>query len=137
MLSVSQSTLQPRRLLSAIQRVTEIAVIGTLSETYRTCGRARCHCQSGGPKHRPHLQISYQGENGKTTGYYVPKVSEAATREGVAAWQQGAQFAASPRRRHSMKRCAMRFIAFVLAILLTICARPGRRTGVSLDPRIG
>jgi hypothetical protein len=34
------------------------------------------------------LQISYRGVNGKTTGYYVPKVAEAATREGVASWQQ-------------------------------------------------
>jgi Family of unknown function (DUF6788) len=79
---------QRRRLLSQIQRLAEAAVFGTLSETYRTCGRAGCHCQSGGPKHGPHLQISYRGEKGKTTGYYVPKGAEAATREGVAAWQE-------------------------------------------------
>src|ERR1700691_100993 len=77
-----------RRLQSQIARLAEIAIFGTLSETYRTCGRAGCHCQSGGPKHGPHLQISYRGEKGKTTGYYVPKEAEAATREGVAAWQE-------------------------------------------------
>jgi hypothetical protein len=27
-------------------------------------------------------------EQGKTTGYYVPKGAEAATRQGVAAWQK-------------------------------------------------
>jgi RecB family exonuclease len=86
--TVKQSTAQRRRLQSEIQRLAEIAVFGTLSESYRTCGRAGCHCQSGGPKHGPHLQISYRGENGKTTGYYVPKEAAAATREGVAAWQQ-------------------------------------------------
>jgi len=72
----------------AIERLAEIAIFGTLSETYRTCGRAGCHCQVEGPKHGPHLNVSYRGEKGKTTGYYVPKGAEEATREGVAAWQQ-------------------------------------------------
>ena len=85
---LGESSGQRRRLLRQIQRLAGVAVFGTLSETYRTCGRAGCHCQSGGPKHGPHLQISYRGEQGKTTGYYVPKEAEATTREGVAAWQQ-------------------------------------------------
>ena len=79
-----------RRILRRkIARLADVAVFGTLSETYRTCGRAGCHClQRGGPKHGPHLNISYRGADGKTTGYYVPKAAEAATRDGVAAWQQ-------------------------------------------------
>jgi len=36
----------------------------------------------------PHLNVSYRGEKGKTTGYYVPKAAQEATREGVAAWQK-------------------------------------------------
>jgi hypothetical protein len=83
-----ESSLQRRKLLREIQYLAEIAVFGTLSETYRTCGRAGCHCQRGGPKHGPHLNISYRGEKGKTTGYYVPQGAEKATREGVAAWQK-------------------------------------------------
>jgi hypothetical protein len=79
---------QRRKLLSEIQRLAEVAVFGTLSETYRTCGQAGCHCQGGGPKHGPHLNVSYRGEKGKTTGYYVPKAAEQATRDGVAAWQE-------------------------------------------------
>lgn len=79
---------QRRKLLSEIERLAEMAIFGTLSETYRTCGRASCHCQTGGPKHGPHLNVSYRGEKGKTTGYYVPKGAEAATQEGVAAWQK-------------------------------------------------
>jgi hypothetical protein len=59
-------------------------VFGTLSETYRTCGRAGCHSQQGGPKHGPHLNVSYRAENGKTTGYYVPQAAAEATRQGVA-----------------------------------------------------
>jgi hypothetical protein len=63
-----------------------VAVSGTLSETYRTCGRPGCHCQQrGGQKHWPHLNVSYRGANGKTAGYYVPKGAEDATRQGVAA----------------------------------------------------
>src|SRR6267378_6955376 len=80
-----------RKVTTTIESVclhAEIAVFGTLSETYRTCGRAGCHCQGDGPKHGPHLNVSYRGEKGKTTGYYVPKAAEEATREGVAAWQK-------------------------------------------------
>ena len=82
------TSVQRRKLLDEIRSLTDIAVFGTLSETYRTCGRAGCHCQQGGPKHGPHLNISYRGEKGKTTGYYVPQGAEQATREGVAAWQK-------------------------------------------------
>ena len=88
MSQLTGSSAQRRRLLSRIEGLAEVAIFGTLSETYRTCGRAGCHCQSGGPKHGPHLQISYRSEKGKTTGYYVPKGAEEATRQGVAAWQQ-------------------------------------------------
>ena len=76
------------QLLDEIRHLADIAVFGSLSETYRTCGRAGCHCQRGGPKHGPHLNISYRGENGKTNGYYVPQGAEEATREGVVAWQK-------------------------------------------------
>lgn len=79
---------QRRKLLSEIERLAEVAIFGTLSETYRTCGRPGCHCQGEGPKHGPHLNVSYRGEKGKTTGYYVPKAAEQATRQGVAAWQK-------------------------------------------------
>jgi hypothetical protein len=88
MSQLTGSSAQRRRLLSRIERLAEVAIFGTLSETYRTCGRVGCHCQSGGPKHGPHLQISYRSEKGKTTGYYVPKEAETTTREGVAAWQE-------------------------------------------------
>ena len=70
-----EGTAQRRKLLGEIERLAEIAVFGTLSETYRTCGRAGCHCQGDGPKHGPHLNVSYRGEKGKTTGYYVPKAA--------------------------------------------------------------
>ena len=83
-----ETSAQRRKLLDEIRSLADIAVFGALSETYRTCGRAGCHCQRGGPRHGPHLNISYRGEKGKTTGYYVPRGAEQATREGVAAWQK-------------------------------------------------
>ena len=82
------SAAQRRKLLGEIARLAEVAIFGTLSETYRTCGQAGCHCQGDGPKHGPHLNVSYRGEKGKTTGYYVPKAAQEATREGVAARQK-------------------------------------------------
>jgi hypothetical protein len=69
---------QRRKLLDEIARLAEIAIFGTLSETYRTCGQAGCHCQGDGPRHGPHLNVSYRGEKGKTTGYYVPKGAQEA-----------------------------------------------------------
>ena len=88
MSKVAESSARRHKLLSEIKRLAEVAVFGTCSETYRTCGRPGCHCQTGGPKHGPHLNISYRGEKGKTTGYYVPKGAEEATRQGIAAWQK-------------------------------------------------
>ena len=88
MLKVPDARAQRRKLLREIVRFADVAVFGTLSETYRTCGRPGCHChRRGGRKHGPHLTVSYRGEHGKTTGYYVPKGAEVATRQGVAAWQ--------------------------------------------------
>ncbi len=77
-----------RKLLSQIERLAEGALFGTLSESYRTCGRPSCRCHGQGPKHGPHLHVSYCGPEGKTTGYYVPQAAQEAVRDGVAAWKQ-------------------------------------------------
>lgn len=74
-------------LLAEIGRLADVAIFGALSETYRRCGSAGCHCQGRGPKHGPHLNVSYRGDAGKTTGFYVPKAAEMDVRAGIAAWQ--------------------------------------------------
>lgn len=74
-------------LVDEIRHLAELAVFGSLSETYRTCGTPGCHCRGAGPKHGPHLYVSYRGDEGKTTGYYVPKAAHAQIRAGVVAWQ--------------------------------------------------
>ena len=79
---------QRQKLLQQVLRLANIAVFGTLSESYRTCGRQACRCYGDGPKHGPHLHISYRGADGKTTGYYVPKAAQPQVRAGVAAWSQ-------------------------------------------------
>ena len=76
------------QLLAEIERLADVAIFGTLSETYRTCGSPGCRCHRDGPKHGPHLYISYRGGEGKTTGYYVPKLLQETIQTGVAAWQR-------------------------------------------------
>ena len=86
----SRKRKQPDRraaLVDEIQHLAGSAVFGAVSETYRTCGTAGCHCRGAGPKHGPHLYVSYRGSEGKTTGYYVPNAAHAEIRAGVVAWQ--------------------------------------------------
>jgi hypothetical protein len=85
---VQQARLDRRQAL--IQQVTELAglvIFGSLSEIYRTCGTPGCRCHRAGPKHGPHLQVVYRGENGKSSGYYVPIAAQDHIRKGAAAWR--------------------------------------------------
>lgn len=72
-------------LLRQIEELAGRAVFGSLSETYRTCGNPGCRCRKGGPKHGPHLSVSYRSE-GKTTGFHVPAAAQEQVRAGVDAW---------------------------------------------------
>ena len=38
---------QRRQLLREMERLAQVAIFGTLSETYRTCGHPGCHCHPG------------------------------------------------------------------------------------------
>src|SRR6266849_6022252 len=67
------SAAQRRKLLGEIARLAEIAIFGTLSETYRTCGQAGCHCQGDGPKHGPHLNVSYPGRRARPPATMFPR----------------------------------------------------------------
>src|SRR5712691_1768519 len=87
MASVTRSRRSRPALLRRLQTLAPHLLFGTLSETYRTCGRPGCHCQQG-RKHGPHLYVSFRGPDGRTAGYYVPQALAAAVRTGVAAWQE-------------------------------------------------
>ncbi len=74
----------------ALKRLLELApkmLIGSVSETYRTCGTPGCRCHTTGPKHGPHWYVSYLGEHGRTTGYYVRKAWHDTVEQGLAAWK--------------------------------------------------
>jgi len=83
---MSMNQHQRERLLQEITELAPQALLGSLSETYRRCGNRKCRCHASGPKHGPHLYLSYRGPAGKTTGYYVPEAAHAAVRSGVEAW---------------------------------------------------
>jgi hypothetical protein len=63
-------------------------VFGSLGERYQTCGQPTCRCHHGGPKHGPHLQLTYRGEAGKTIAVHVPQEVAEPVRDGVEAWQR-------------------------------------------------
>ncbi|MBV8223963.1 MAG: hypothetical protein JO232_02105 [Verrucomicrobia bacterium] len=84
----NQTLAARRQLLSQIRQLAQAAIYGSLSETYRRCGNPNCRCHHGGPKHGPHLYISYRGKSGKTTGYYVPHHAQAQIRKAIDAWSQ-------------------------------------------------
>jgi hypothetical protein len=77
-----------KRLIQEIEEALPQALLGSLSETYRRCGNPKCRCHAGGPKHGPHLYVSYRGPAGKTTGYYVPEDARGAVRAGIQAWSR-------------------------------------------------
>jgi hypothetical protein len=77
-----------QRLLEEIEQLARRAIYGTLSESYALVATRAAAVTLKGPKHGPHLYISYRGERGKTTGYYVPKAAESEVRRGVEAWSQ-------------------------------------------------
>lgn len=96
------SKLQKRKqLLRQLGQLAPHILFGTLSETYRTCGQPTCRCRQGGPRHGPHLHVSYRGDEGKTSGYYVPRVLEEPVRGGIVAWQR---FLAVARRLAELNR---------------------------------
>jgi hypothetical protein len=86
--STPKTEQQREQLLRQIEQLARRALFGTISETYRTCGSPGCRCHREGPKHGPHLYVSYRGDNGKTTGYYVPKAIQEEVRKSIEAWSQ-------------------------------------------------
>src|SRR5260370_18779458 len=79
---------QRQQMLRQIVQLARKALLGTISETYRTCGTTGCNCHHGGPKHAPHGYVRYRGDQGTTTGYYLPHRVLPNVRQGVPAWGQ-------------------------------------------------
>lgn len=78
-----------RKLLGEVRRLAARAVFGTASSTFRCCGNHGCRCHHAGPKHGPHVYVSYRDRAaGKTAGYYVPRAAQQEILDGIAAWQE-------------------------------------------------
>ena len=86
-MSITKTRKTREALLRRISPLARRALFGSLSETYRTCGRPGCRCHQG-HKHGPHLYVSFRGADGTTTGYYVPQPLAPSMRQGVTAWQE-------------------------------------------------
>ncbi len=77
---------------SARKRATELMdllpslLFGTVSSTYRTCGKPECVCHKG-ERHGPYLHVSYR-QDGRTKGYYVPAQLGEQVATGIRAWQR-------------------------------------------------
>ena len=68
-------------------------LFGSLSTTYRTCGKASCACRTDESKrHGPYTHVSYR-EDGKTHSYNVPADQKERVEAGIAAWQRVQQIA--------------------------------------------
>ena len=79
---------QRDKAIGKLRELAEQILIGSATETYRTCGNPTCRCHSTGPKHGPHMYVAYRGETKKTTGYYVPKAFHKKVRTSLAAWKK-------------------------------------------------
>jgi len=82
-----RSKARQRTLLRKLSTLARVALFGTPSESFRTCGQPTCRCHQG-EKHGPHLYVSFRGTEGKTTGHYVPQDLASAAREGITAWHE-------------------------------------------------
>ena len=107
MASVTSRPASPATLLRRLARLAPRIVFGTLAETYRRCGRAGCHCEHG-PKHGPHLSLSFRGPDRRTHAVYVPQALQAEIRTGVAAWQAVQQIVRALGDRHRAQLWASR-----------------------------
>ena len=67
-MSITNNQRTREALFRRLSRLARRSLFGTLSETYRTCGRPGCRCHQG-HKHGPHLYVSFRGADGTTTGF--------------------------------------------------------------------
>lgn len=74
------------RKIAELVRLAPTLLFGSVSTTYRTCGKAECVCHQG-ERHGPYLHVSYR-QGGRTRGYYVPSGRHEQVTAGVRAWKR-------------------------------------------------
>ncbi|MGI9557944.1 MAG: DUF6788 family protein [Solirubrobacterales bacterium] len=85
-------------LLRELEALAPQLLRGSVSTTYRTCGKPGCACHRG-QRHGPYLHVSYR-EGGRTRSYHVPAGRQEAVREGVAAWERFQEIARELAEQH-------------------------------------
>jgi hypothetical protein len=74
-------------LLTRLAKLAEVAVQGTLVETYVKCGTPTCGCaEDATRRHGPHTYLKFRDARGKATALYVPKRHVGDVRRAVDAW---------------------------------------------------
>jgi hypothetical protein len=82
-----------RALLKELAAIAPTVLFGSLSTTYRTCGKPSCACHEDESKrHGPYTHVSYR-EGGKTRSYNVPADQNERVQAGIAAWARLQQIA--------------------------------------------
>ena len=81
----------PRNVQALLRELEAIApklLFGTLSTTYRTCGKASCACRTDpSRRHGPYTHVSYRAD-GQTRSYNVSAELKEQVSEGIGAWQR-------------------------------------------------
>ena len=74
-------------LLGRLASLAEVAVPGTLVETYVKCGTPTCGCAADpARRHGPHTYLKFRDARGTATALYVPQRHVAEVRRAVEAW---------------------------------------------------
>jgi hypothetical protein len=88
---VSWAMTSPRNTHALLRELAALAptvLFGSLSTTYRTCGKASCACHvDESRRHGPYTHVSYR-EDGKTRSYNVPADQKERVEAGIAAWER-------------------------------------------------
>jgi Family of unknown function (DUF6788) len=80
-------------ILRELETLAPKLLFGSVSSTYRTCGKASCACRTDASKrHGPYVHVSYRAD-GQTRSYNVPAELKAQVAEGIAAWERFQQLA--------------------------------------------
>ncbi len=72
--------------MEELKRLAPALLFGSVSSTYRTCGKAECVCHRG-ERHGPYLHVSYR-QDGRTKSYYVPAELHDQVTAGAQAWKR-------------------------------------------------
>jgi hypothetical protein len=73
--------------MARLVALADVAVQGTLVETFVRCGKPSCGCREDPTRrHGPHTYLKFRAADGRATSIYVPQTHVAEIRRAVDAW---------------------------------------------------